>query len=185
MNHADARYADRIETPVGTLLAVVDERGALVALDFEGALDERVLEQRWRPRAGTLAWEPAKLGAVRRALERYFAGELRDFELELAPTGTPFQLRVWDELTRIPYGQTISYAELARRLGSPRAVRAVGSANGANPIPIVIPCHRVIGADGTLTGYGGGLETKRALLELEGVLPRQLCESPRPLRLRG
>ena len=169
----NTRHADRIETPVGTLLAVVDERGALIALDFDGALEERELECRWTPRGGALRWEPARLVPVARALERYFARELREFELELAPEGTPFQLCVWRELCRVPYGVTISYGELARRIDSPRAVRAVGSANGSNPIPIVIPCHRVIGADGTLTGYGGGLEKKQALLELEGVLPRQ------------
>jgi methylated-DNA-[protein]-cysteine S-methyltransferase len=101
------------------------------------------------------------------ALARWFAGELRTFDLALAPAGTPFQQRVWAELVRIPYGTTISYAELARRIGAPQAVRAVGRANGANPIPIVVPCHRVIGADGTLTGYAGGLEKKRALLALE------------------
>jgi methylated-DNA-[protein]-cysteine S-methyltransferase len=105
-------------------------------------------------------------------LEEYFSGQRRDFDLELAPQGTEFQLRVWNELTRIPYGTTISYGELARRLGNPDASRAVGTANGANPIPIVVPCHRVIGADGSLTGFGGGLKAKAALLELEGALPQ-------------
>lgn len=100
-------------------------------------------------------------------LAAYFAGERTEFELPLAPRGTPFQLRVWQALREIPYGETISYAELARRVGQPGAVRAVGAANGRNPISIVVPCHRVIGADGSLTGYGGGVERKRALLELE------------------
>jgi methylated-DNA-[protein]-cysteine S-methyltransferase len=100
-------------------------------------------------------------------LDEYFRGERRDFELTLAPRGTAFQLDVWNELRRIPFGTTISYGELAQRIGRPNAVRACGAANGANPIPIVIPCHRVIGANGTLVGYGGGLHIKRTLLALE------------------
>ena len=100
-------------------------------------------------------------------LEAYFAGELTDFDLPLEPRGTDFQLATWEALLEIPYGETISYAELARRIGKPAAVRAVGAANGANPLPIVIPCHRVIGSDGRLVGYGGGLEIKRFLLALE------------------
>ena len=102
-------------------------------------------------------------------LDAYFAGELESFDLPLAPHGTPFQLRVWDELTRIPYGETISYLELALRLGERKLVRAVGTANGRNPLSIIVPCHRVIGADGTLVGYGGGLERKRWLLDHEAV----------------
>ena len=100
-------------------------------------------------------------------LRAYFAGSLARFELRLAPRGTPFQRGVWDALTEIPYGTTTSYGALAARIGRPGASRAVGAANGRNPLPVVIPCHRVIGADGTLTGYGGGLERKQALLGLE------------------
>jgi methylated-DNA-[protein]-cysteine S-methyltransferase len=100
-------------------------------------------------------------------LEAYFAGELTDFDLPLAPEGTPFQLTVWQALQTIPYGETISYGELAQEIGRPTASRAVGAANGRNPLPIVIPCHRVIGQDGSLTGYGGGLRFKKALLSLE------------------
>ena len=111
--------------------------------------------------------------AVREQLDAYFAGELETFELDLDPHGTPFQQRVWAELSRIPYGETISYSELAHRLGDPKLVRAVGLANGRNPISIVIPCHRVIGADGSLVGYGGGLERKRWLLEHEAVAAGQ------------
>jgi methylated-DNA-[protein]-cysteine S-methyltransferase len=119
--------------------------------------------------------EPAKRALSKEApfreviaqLEAYFAGELRRFDLPLAPEGTPFQREVWSALTAIPYGETVSYGELARRLGRPAASRAVGAANGQNPIPIVIPCHRVIGADGSLTGFGGGLAIKRRLLDLE------------------
>jgi methylated-DNA-[protein]-cysteine S-methyltransferase len=107
--------------------------------------------------------------AVREQLDAYFAGELEAFDLPLAPHGTDFQMRVWDELARIPFAETISYKELALRLGDQKLVRAVGLANGRNPISIVIPCHRVIGADGTLVGYGGGLERKRWLLDHEAV----------------
>jgi methylated-DNA-[protein]-cysteine S-methyltransferase len=110
---------------------------------------------------------PDGLSEPIRQLRAYFAGTLRKFELPLAPEGTSFQRRVWRELLNIRYGETISYAELARRIGNPNAARAVGLANGANPIAIVIPCHRVIGSDGRLTGYGGGLGKKDWLLALE------------------
>jgi methylated-DNA-[protein]-cysteine S-methyltransferase len=102
-------------------------------------------------------------------LEAYFAGELTAFDLALRLDGTDFERRVWDQLLAIPYGETLSYGEVARRLGQPTASRAVGLANGRNPIGIIVPCHRVIGADGTLTGYGGGLPRKRALLDLESA----------------
>lgn len=153
------RYAARIPTPLGTFVAAADSSGSLLAIDY----DEFGPISAWPD----LVWERARLDPLAQALQRYFAGELREFALPLAPAGTPFQKRVWLELVRIPYGETLSYSELARRVGKPRAVRAVGGANGANPIPILVPCHRVIGADGTLTGYAGGLERKRALLELE------------------
>jgi methylated-DNA-[protein]-cysteine S-methyltransferase len=151
------RFSAPIPTPLGHLLAVVDRSGALVALDFDARTSH------WKD----LPPDERRARKVIAAVERYFAGTLRDFALPLAPEGTPFQRRVWDELGRIPYGTTISYAELAGRIGEPRAVRAVGAANGANPIAIVVPCHRVIGADGTLTGYAGGLDLKRALLAHE------------------
>lgn len=106
---------------------------------------------------------------TRAQLEAYFQGTLQEFDLPLAPLGTAFQQRVWEELCRIPYGVTISYGELAQRIGSPKAVRAVGQANGRNPIPIVVPCHRVIGSSGKLVGYGGGLPVKTQLLALEGI----------------
>ncbi|MEO8461263.1 MAG: methylated-DNA--[protein]-cysteine S-methyltransferase, partial [Dokdonella sp.] len=111
--------------------------------------------------------DPNRLTKARRQIEAYFAGDLTEFDLPLRPHGTDFQLSVWDELTRIPYGETISYVELARRIGRPKASRAVGAANGANPLALIVPCHRVIGANGTLTGYGGGLPTKRYLLDHE------------------
>jgi methylated-DNA-[protein]-cysteine S-methyltransferase len=104
---------------------------------------------------------------VKYQLDAYFAGELQDFDLPLLPTGTRFQERVWQALAEIPYGETWSYGELARHIGKPKASRAVGAANGINPIPVIIPCHRVIGSSGKLTGFGGGLETKQYLLKLE------------------
>ena len=118
--------------------------------------------------AGTaLVLAAALLRRAARELEEYFAGERRDFTLPLAPAGTPFQQRVWRALEAIPYGETRTYAQIAAAVGNPRAVRAVGGANHRNPLPVVIPCHRVIGADGSLTGYAGGLERKTLLLGLE------------------
>ena len=152
----------RFDSPVGPLTAVIDEQGDLVELSFHGV----------PPPAGEgsdAAGGPA-MKRVRTELRDYFAGRRRDFSLPLAPRGTVFQRRVWAELCRIPYGATISYRELAARLGNPAACRAVARANATNPIAIVIPCHRVIGADGSLTGYGGGLDRKRWLLEREGAL---------------
>ncbi len=105
--------------------------------------------------------------AVRQQLEEYFAGDRKDFDLPLHLSGTEFQVQVLEELQRIPYGETTSYGDIAQRIGRPKAMRAVGAANGRNPIPIVIPCHRVIGSSGDLTGFGGGLDTKEALLRLE------------------
>ncbi|HTS29011.1 MAG TPA: methylated-DNA--[protein]-cysteine S-methyltransferase [Bryobacteraceae bacterium] len=116
----------------------------------------------------------AVLEEALRQLEAYFRGELRDFDLPLDMQGTDFQKRVWRQLQAIPYGQTRSYSQIAQAIGSPHAVRAVGAANGANPIAIVVPCHRVIGASGKLVGYGGGLPLKKRLLELEGVVSASL-----------
>lgn len=113
--------------------------------------------------------DPAPFRDVVDQLQAYFSGQRKNFDLPLAPTGTAFQKTVWQALCGIPYGQTISYGELAQRIGNPKACRAVGLANGRNPISIIVPCHRVIGANGTLTGYGGGLPRKRWLLQHEGV----------------
>ena len=149
----------RVESPVGPLLLAGDESG-LGSLRFAKDKALRVPAPEWRE-------DPRPLAEAMRQLEAYFAGELRRFDLALNPTGTPFQLQVWRELEKIPYGGMISYGELARRIGKPDAPRAVGLANGANPIPIIIPCHRVVGSTGKLTGYGGGLEIKEKLLALE------------------
>jgi methylated-DNA-[protein]-cysteine S-methyltransferase len=146
---------DIVESPIGPLL-ITAEDGALTRL----YMSPFHLDSGWVRDPGALA-EPA------RQLAEYFAGERTEFELLLRPAGTAFQRAVWDLLLGIPYGETSTYGALALELGDPRKVRAVGLANGRNPISIVVPCHRVIGADGSLTGYGGGLERKRHLLELE------------------
>lgn len=143
------------ETPVGPLLLTTAD-GALTGLHFEAG-----------PGPGERSDDDPVLATAAAQLEAYFAGSLRDFDLPLAPEGTAFQRSVWEQLRLIPYGETVSYGELARRLGSPSASRAVGLANGRNPIAIVVPCHRVIGADGSLTGFGGGMAAKRTLLDLE------------------
>lgn len=144
--------------PEGPLFLAVDDDGRVLRLHFiAGAVP---VEDDWER-------DDAALAEVTRQLDEYFAGNRVEFDLVLAPSGTPFQLEVWDQLCRIPYGETISYGELARRVDRPGAARAVGAANGQNPIAIIVPCHRVIGADGSMTGYGGGLERKRFLLELE------------------
>lgn len=174
-------YADRIATPLGELFAVVND-GALVRLDFVDSRDRPHSEAELAARVGgtsALEWNARALRPVRTWLERYFAGRFEPLELPLAPIGTAFQKAVWDELCRIPPGETCSYRDLARRIERPRAIRAVGRANATNPIALVVPCHRVIGASGALTGYAGGIERKRALLELEGALTRR-CASERP-----
>jgi methylated-DNA-[protein]-cysteine S-methyltransferase len=145
-----------IASPVGDLLAVSDGE-AIVQLEFDS-------EHR---RAAPGRHASNEFSELRAQLAAYFAGELRDFDLPLAPAGAEFEQRVWRLLLKIPYGATTSYGAIARQLKAPNAARAVGTANGRNPIAIVIPCHRVIGADGSLTGYGGGLARKRLLLDLE------------------
>jgi len=152
-------YWHEIDTPVGTLLLAGDAEH-LKKVHFQAG------PHRQRPDPGWSA-DPRPFAALIAQLEEYFAGRRRTFAVPLAPEGTPFQLTVWRALTAIPYGETVSYGELARRIGKPDAPRAVGLANGANPLPILVPCHRVIGADGSLTGFGGGLAIKSRLLTLE------------------
>lgn len=160
---------DRYATPMGDLLLATDERDRVRAIDLSGdeARTTRYLQSQYGERAELHRGRaPA---ALTRALDDYFAGKLEALDaIACQPDGTAFQMSVWMALRTIPAGQTLSYGALAERLGNPRAVRAVGLANGANPIPIVLPCHRVIGSDGSLTGYGGGLERKRWLLAHEG-----------------
>ncbi|MGC9376698.1 methylated-DNA--[protein]-cysteine S-methyltransferase [Streptomyces sp. MH13] len=148
-----------IDSPYGALTLVAED-GALCGL--------YMTDQRHRPPEETFgAADDGPFAEAEEQLTAYFAGELKDFTLDLRLNGTPFQRTVWDQLRRIPYGETRTYGELAAALGTPAASRAVGLANGRNPIGIIVPCHRVIGASGSLTGYGGGLERKRRLLDFE------------------
>jgi methylated-DNA-[protein]-cysteine S-methyltransferase len=159
-SRADASIYEDVASPVGRLRLIA--RGdALTGIWFEHGRDARKGDASLVP-GGSAVLERAKA-----QLEEYFRGERREFDLPLAPAGTEFQRRVWQRLLAIEYGVTTTYGALAQELGNPNASRAVGLANGSNPIPIVIPCHRVIGANGKLTGFGGGLPIKSALLDLE------------------
>jgi methylated-DNA-[protein]-cysteine S-methyltransferase len=159
-----------IDSPIGTLTAAGDADG-LRWLLFP--------RNRHEPARDDWQREPNAFAALRAQLASYFAGELQSFDLPLAPSGTPFQQSVWTALRAIPYGETRSYRDLAQAIGNPAAVRAVGLANGRNPLPIIVPCHRVIGSDGSLTGFGGGITTKRFLLDLEARAEAQ------PFQLRA
>lgn len=157
-----------IDSPIGQLLLAGDESG-LKKIGFPHGKGRVEADTSWEYRTDCLVDAESQL------LE-YFDGKRQSFDLKLAPIGTAFQLAVLDALQTIPYGETRSYLDIARQIGRPAAVRAVGAANGRNPLPIVIPCHRVIGADGSLTGFGGGLETKFFLLELEGARMHQAVQ---------
>jgi methylated-DNA-[protein]-cysteine S-methyltransferase len=152
-------YYSTFQSPVGPLLLAGSKAGLLL-VSFASGNRPKNVDPEWRP-------DTTAFLEVVQQLQSYFAGERKNFDLALILEGTDFQKRVWTALRKIPYGETISYKELAEMIGSPKAVRAVGAANGANPIPIIIPCHRVIGNDGSLTGFGGGLPLKKQLLELE------------------
>ncbi len=157
-------YYTLFDSPIGELLAVGDGV-AVTRLHMQGGRTRGLLDPAWRR-------DDAWFGDLRGQLDEYFAGERQEFSVPLAPVGGVFERRVWEELLAIPYGSTASYGQIAARVGAPGAARAVGLANGRNPIAVIVPCHRVIGADGSLTGYGGGLERKRLLLDLEaGVIP--------------
>lgn len=152
-------FHDHLDTPIGPLLLVDDGEGLVyIGLPRDGTAQDAPADSK--------ASKP-KLHAAARELTEYFAGTRLRFDVPLHPSGTPFQLEVWGALLAIPYGETVSYADIARRIKRPRAVRAVGAANGANPLSIIVPCHRVIGSHGDLTGYGGGLPAKRWLLAHE------------------
>ena len=153
-------YTQIDDSPVGPLLLAGDQ-DALHVLAFGVGSRRREIDASWQPDVKGV------LGPIRKELDRYFAGRLRQFSTPVALNGTPFQNTVWQELLRTPYGETISYLQLAKRIRNPKAVRAVGLANGANPVAIIVPCHRVIGKDGSLTGYAYGLEMKRWLLSHE------------------
>lgn len=153
-------FYDYFETGlIGRLTLAADEQG-LRRIYFPGGRNTKPIGADW-------IRQPSFFEEVKRQLEAYFNGSLKAFDLPLAPEGTPFQKRVWQALRAIPYGQVVSYKSIAEAVGNPRAARAVGAANGKNPIPIVVPCHRVVGSDGTLTGFGGGLDTKSLLINLE------------------
>lgn len=148
-----------VSTPVGKLL-VAREKEGLIEISFGGNADPPEPDPQWQEGR-------SKFGDVISQMDLYFAGKLKKFSLSMVLTGTPFQLKVWRAIQKIPYGTTISYGQLARRIGKPHASRAVGAACGRNPVSIVTPCHRVIGSSGKLTGFGGGLVIKQALLALE------------------
>ncbi len=164
-----ALFFEHVDTPIGTLTLAADADG-LRHIEFP---DNRhpVDREDWIPGASGAAADVLRI--TREQLREYFEGVRQSFDLPLRPHGTAFQMDVWRMLATIPWGATWSYRDLARAIGKPEAVRAVGAANGRNPLPIVLPCHRVIGADGSLTGFGGGLPIKAALLQLEGALPAQ------------
>jgi len=159
-------YYCYLDTPIGELLLAGDD-DALAMIGFPKGSMRRNPEPDW-------IFNEQKLATARRQLREYFDGARRDFDLPLKLSGTEFQVSVLKALQEIPYGETVSYGEIARRIGRPKAVRAVGAANGRNPLPIVVPCHRVIGATGDLTGFGGGLDTKEALLRLEAEQTQDL-----------
>ncbi len=148
-----------IDSPIGELL-VAGNRGGISLISFSTGNKSRRHKEDW-------IHKPNSFSIIRKQLDAYFEGQLTQFDLKLKPQGTEFQLQVWKALRDIPYGETISYGELAKAINKPSASRAVGAANGNNPLPIVIPCHRVIGSTGKLTGFGGGIKTKAFLLDLE------------------
>ena len=154
-------WFDQFKTPIGELQVACDDSGVRFVM-FENNKYDAPHRSVWK-RDTNFTRE------AREQLLQYFAGERKTFDLRLNPAGTEFQVQTWNMLAQIPFGETWSYGQLANKIGSPKAVRAVGAANGRNPIPIILPCHRVIGSDGTLTGFGGGLPVKQWLLEHEGV----------------
>jgi methylated-DNA-[protein]-cysteine S-methyltransferase len=167
-----------MDTPVGTLLLAGCEDHGLRLIAFQCGKGAMGPEPHWKQSS-------APFREVTRQLTEYFRGKRTSFDLPLHPKGTPFQMTVWKALTQIPYGETRSYGDIARAVGRPRAVRAVGLANGRNPLPIVVPCHRVIGSRGTLVGYGGGLPIKQALLDREREVSASAPSRTRPARPRS
>lgn len=162
------RTYDLYDSPHGQMLLVAGDDG-LTGVYFDGQKYHPELDPDWRRDAGH-----AVLAQAKRELAEYFGGERRVFEAPLAPEGTPFQKSVWKAISTVAFGETITYEALARRAGCPGSARAAGAATGRNPIAVIVPCHRIVGSDGSLTGYAGGLDRKRALLALEAGLPALL-----------
>jgi methylated-DNA-[protein]-cysteine S-methyltransferase len=171
MNTATTTTYAVTPSPIGELLVLGDDQGRVTGLYVEGESGAPALEAAWRR-------DPGAVGPALDQLDAYFDGQLTEFELELAPEGTSFQREVWAALVAIPYGDTTSYRDIAHEVGRPRSSRAVGQANGHNPISIIVPCHRVIAADGTLGGYGWGLPRKRWLLDHEAKVAGKVLTSP-------
>ena len=167
-------FYDYLETLHGRMLVVSNERG-LCGVYFVGQKHYPKLDGAWKR-------DPAALRQAKRELQEYFAGKRKRFEVALAPEGTPFQRAVWREIAKVGCGETMTYAELARRAGYPGSARAAGSATGRNPLGVIVPCHRIVGSDGSLTGYAGGLSRKKALLALEGA---PISRPPRPRAAAG
>lgn len=170
-------FARKWTSPIGELLAVTDCDQQLKILVMNWPKRVAVLQKQYRSRGLSWDWDPHSARDVEAQLNAYFVGERRDFDLALAPEGTPFQQQVWNELRKIRHGEVLSYGDLATQIGNPLASRGVGAANGANPICIVVPCHRVVGFDGKLTGFAYGVGVKARLLRLEG---HRLKSGPMP-----
>lgn len=166
-------YMDEMESPIGLLTIGKSEKG-ICFIHFGRLKKDTKMNASFMKRFQDVLYKKSEIQLVEavKQLNEYFSGERKTFDLPLDLIGTPFQLSVWSKLTEIPYGETRSYKQIATDIGSPKAVRAIGGANNKNPVPIIIPCHRVIGSNGSLVGYGGGLEKKQYLLHLEGVLEK-------------
>ncbi|MCM3000615.1 methylated-DNA--[protein]-cysteine S-methyltransferase [Paenibacillus cellulositrophicus] len=168
-------YYSEMISPIGPLTLCATEKG-LCLIEFGPFNVKEAVLQKWSRTwcgGGDFVQDDERLAEAKRQLGEYFAGERKTFDVKLDMRGTPFQLQVWSSLADIPYGEIRSYADIANAIGRPKAVRAVGGANNKNPVPLIVPCHRVIGADGSLVGYGGGMEIKRHLLTLENSLPER------------
>jgi len=150
------------KAPIGRLL-LIGEDGVLEELHFPNSAEHALIKDDW-------ICNEDSFSDILQQLGEYFAGRRKNFDVKINPTGTDFQRRVWQELQNVPYGKTASYGEIAQRINNPKACRAVGGANRKNPVPIIVPCHRIIGSDGSLTGFGGGLELKKDLLRLENIV---------------
>ena len=171
-NPAESFVLDRVPSPIGTMLVVVDEDSHLCVLDWED-YEERMRQMLRLCHGDSIRLVPGRARSVRQPLKSYFDGNLAAIDqIPVRTGGTPFQRKVWTALRHIPPGATLTYGAMARKIRRPTAIRAVGHANGANPVSVVVPCHRLIGADGSLTGYGGGLHRKQWLLAHERALPR-------------